>query len=79
MKIVIMKNNALGQIKWEQMVFFGNPEFGCELQPIDFAGVAQACGMARLHQSRNPATCSGTLREALVRRSRFGGGRRGHQ
>ncbi len=43
-KIVIIKNNSLGQIKWEQMVFSGNPEFGCELQPIDFAKFAEACG-----------------------------------
>jgi pyruvate dehydrogenase (quinone) len=43
-KIVIMKNNTLGQIKWEQMVFLGNPEFGCELTPINFAEFARACG-----------------------------------
>ena len=43
-KIVIVKNNTLGQIKWEQMVFLGNPEYGCELQPIDFAFFARACG-----------------------------------
>jgi pyruvate dehydrogenase (quinone)/pyruvate oxidase len=42
--VVIVKNNTLGQIKWEQMVFLGNPEFGVELQPIDFAKVAEACG-----------------------------------
>ena len=27
-KIVVIKNNALGPIKWEQMVFIGNPEYG---------------------------------------------------
>ena len=43
-KVVIIKNNTLGQIKWEQMVFLGNPEYGCDLQPIDFAAVARACG-----------------------------------
>ena len=43
-KVVIIKNNTLGQIKWEQMVFLGNPEFGCDLQPIDFAAFARACG-----------------------------------
>jgi pyruvate dehydrogenase (quinone)/pyruvate oxidase len=43
-KVVIIKNNSLGQIKWEQMVFLGNPEFGCELEPIDFAAFARACG-----------------------------------
>src|SRR5919198_2776985 len=30
-KVVIVKNNVLGQIKWEQMVFLGNPEYGVEL------------------------------------------------
>jgi pyruvate dehydrogenase (quinone)/pyruvate oxidase len=34
-KIVVIKNNTLGQIKWEQMVFLGNPEYGCDLNPID--------------------------------------------
>jgi len=43
-KIVIIKNNVLGQIKWEQMVFLGNPEFGCELEPMDFVKFAEACG-----------------------------------
>ncbi|HUI83518.1 MAG TPA: thiamine pyrophosphate-dependent enzyme [Candidatus Binatia bacterium] len=43
-KIVIVKNNTLGQIKWEQMVFLGNPEYGVELAPIDFAAFARACG-----------------------------------
>jgi thiamine pyrophosphate-dependent acetolactate synthase large subunit-like protein len=36
-KVVVIKNNSLGMIKWEQMVFLGHPEYGCELQPIDFA------------------------------------------
>jgi pyruvate dehydrogenase (quinone)/pyruvate oxidase len=26
-KLVVIKNNTLGQIKWEQMVFLGNPEY----------------------------------------------------
>jgi pyruvate dehydrogenase (quinone)/pyruvate oxidase len=42
--VVIIKNNTLGQIKWEQIVFLGNPEYGCELHPIDFAKFAEACG-----------------------------------
>ncbi len=44
--VVIFKNDTLGQIKWEQMVFLGNPEYGCDLQPIDFVKVAEACGGA---------------------------------
>jgi len=43
-KVVIMKNNVLGMIKWEQMVFLGNPEYGVSLQPIDFVKFAEACG-----------------------------------
>src|SRR5437667_11380887 len=43
-KVFVIKNNSLGMIKWEQMVFLGNPEYGCELQPINFAMIAQACG-----------------------------------
>ena len=43
-KVVVIKNNTLGQIKWEQMVFLGNPEYGVELQPIDFVKFAEACG-----------------------------------
>ncbi|MHB1561127.1 MAG: thiamine pyrophosphate-dependent enzyme [Isosphaeraceae bacterium] len=43
-KVVIIKNNTLGQIKWEQMVFLGNPEYEVALQPIDFVKFAEACG-----------------------------------
>jgi pyruvate dehydrogenase (quinone) len=45
-KVVVIKNNVLGEIKWEQMVLGGNPEFGIDLEPIDFAGVARSCGIA---------------------------------
>ncbi len=31
-KVVIVKNNTLAMTKWEQMVFLGNPEYGCELR-----------------------------------------------
>ena len=44
--VVVIKNNTLGMIKWEQMVFLGNPEYGVDLQPIDFVQFAQACGGA---------------------------------
>ncbi len=44
-KIIVIKNNSLGQIKWEQMVFLGNPEYVCDLQPIDFVTVAKGFGV----------------------------------
>jgi pyruvate dehydrogenase (quinone) len=62
--VVVIKNNSLGQIKWEQIAFLGNPEFGCDLQPIDFAGVAQACGI-RGYTIVDPSNCAAVLREAL--------------
>jgi pyruvate dehydrogenase (quinone) len=63
-KVVIVKNNTLGMIKWEQMVFLGNPEYGCELQPIDFAAFARACGGTGFSVA-DPAECGATLDEAL--------------
>jgi pyruvate dehydrogenase (quinone) len=40
---VILKNNSPAEVKFEQREL-GNPEFGCELSPIDFVAYAQACG-----------------------------------
>ena len=65
LKIVINKNNSLGQIKWEQMVFLGNPEFGCELEPIDFAMLARAFG-AKGYTIDDPAQCGAILDQALA-------------
>jgi pyruvate dehydrogenase (quinone)/pyruvate oxidase len=63
-KIVVIKNNTLGQIKWEQMVFLGNPEYVCDLQPIDFATVARGFGVAGFTVD-DPAQCGEVLRHAL--------------
>jgi pyruvate dehydrogenase (quinone) len=63
-KIVIVKNNVLGQIKWEQMVFLGNPEYGVELHPIDFAAFARACGGTGF-TIEDPKICGDVLGEAL--------------
>jgi pyruvate dehydrogenase (quinone) len=63
-KVVVMKNNTLGQIKWEQMMFLGNPEYECDLQPIDFAKVAEGMGLRGLRIEK-PAECSSTLESAL--------------
>ena len=44
LKVLVLKNSMLNQIAWEQMMFLGNPQFGCELQAIDFAMAAEAMG-----------------------------------
>jgi pyruvate dehydrogenase (quinone) len=63
-KIIVVKNNTLGQIKWEQMVFLGNPEYGVELHPIDFAAFARACGGSGFTID-DPAACGRILAQAL--------------
>jgi pyruvate dehydrogenase (quinone) len=63
-KIVIVKNNSLGQIKWEQMAFLGNPEYECDLTPIQFADFARACGGAGFTID-DPNTCGDILDRAL--------------
>ena len=43
-KVIIIKNNTLGMIRWEQMAFLGNPEYAVEFTPINFAKFAESCG-----------------------------------
>ncbi len=64
-KVIVIKNNVLGEIKWEQMVQEGNPQFGVELQPIDFAAFAKACGAAG-YTIDEPGQAEAVLREALA-------------
>jgi pyruvate dehydrogenase (quinone) len=64
-KVIVIKNNTLGQIKWEQMVFLGNPEYVCDLQPIDFAAAARAFGTAGFTCER-PQDMGRVLDEALA-------------
>ena len=44
-KIIIFKNNSFGMIKWEQIAIEGNPEYGVDLHPINFAAFARCCGV----------------------------------
>ena len=63
-KVIVIKNNALGQIKWEQMVLDANPEYGVDLQPIDFVKVAEGCGVAGF-SIEDPKDAESVLRKAL--------------
>ncbi len=63
-KIIVIKNNTLGMIKWEQMVFLGNPEYACELQPIDFAAVARGFGLPAF-TVEDPVECGAVLAQAM--------------
>jgi len=47
------------------MVFLGNPEYVCDLQPIDFATVARGFGVQGFTID-DPADCGEVLRRALA-------------
>jgi pyruvate dehydrogenase (quinone) len=64
-KVIIIKNNVLGEIKWEQVVLEGNPQYGVQLQPIDFEAHAKACGAAG-YTIENPKDVEKTLKAALA-------------
>lgn len=63
-KVIIIKNNVLGMIRWEQMAFLGNPQFGVEFTPIDYAKFAEACGGTG-YTLREPDEVKPVLNEAM--------------
>jgi pyruvate dehydrogenase (quinone) len=65
-KIIVVKNNVLGMIKWEQLAMEGNPQYGVQLQPINFADFARACG-AEGYTVEDPGQVPHVLREAFSR------------
>jgi pyruvate dehydrogenase (quinone) len=66
-KVFVMRNNVLAQIKWEQIVMEGAPEFGVDLPHIDFSMIARACGIASF-RLENPKDAETIVRQALHRR-----------
>lgn len=68
-KVVIIKNNTLGMIRWEQMAFLGNPEYVVEFSPMDFAKYAEACG-GRGYSIREPSEVQPIIRQAFSERNK---------
>jgi pyruvate dehydrogenase (quinone)/pyruvate oxidase len=64
-KLIVLKNNTLGLIKWEQMIFLGNPEYGVDFAPVDFVKVAEGCGAKAVH-IEDPTSCGEQLKQALA-------------
>lgn len=60
-KVVVLNNNAMGWIKWEQAVFWDGKFQSTDLSNVDFAAVARGLGCAGLQVSE-PAD----LRDALT-------------
>jgi len=63
-KVIVIQNKELGQIKWEQLVFMGNPEYGVDFEPIDHVKFAEACG-GRGFRIDDPSQCRAVLEQAL--------------
>jgi pyruvate dehydrogenase (quinone)/pyruvate oxidase len=63
-KVIVMRNDVLGLIKWEQMAFLGNPQFGVELAGVDFSKVAEACGLRGI-RIEDPARVGEQMKDAL--------------
>src|SRR5919206_265491 len=63
-KVIILKNNTLGMIRWEQMGFLGNPEYGVEFTPIDFAGFAENCG-GKGYRIKKPEDVKSVMQSAM--------------
>ncbi|MFL5815154.1 MAG: thiamine pyrophosphate-dependent enzyme [Bdellovibrionia bacterium] len=63
-KVFVLHNDTLGQIKWEQIVMLGNPQYVCDMETIDYAGVARACGAVGL-TIRDPKDCGEVVQQAF--------------
>ncbi len=63
--VIVVRNDSLGQIKWEQLMFLGNVEYECDLQPIDFVRAAEAFGMRAWRVERSE-DCGAVLDAALA-------------
>lgn len=65
LKIVVLRNDTLGSVRWDQLVFAGIPDYGCELEPVDFALVARGFGLQAVTLHR-PEECSEVLARAMA-------------
>lgn len=63
--VVVIDNRSLGMIKWEQMVFLGNPSYGTDLPKIDFVQFAESQGVKGFF-IEDPDKAVGTLKDALA-------------
>src|SRR5918994_3624104 len=66
-KVIVIKNNTLGMIRWEQMGFLGNPEFGVEFTPINWVKFAEACG-GKGYDIQEPNEVKSKLHQAMKER-----------
>lgn len=61
-KVIVIKNNTLGMIRWEQIGFFGDP--GVEFSPIDWIKFAEACG-GKGYSIKEPSEVKSIMHQAM--------------
>ena len=67
-KVIVIKNNTLEMIRWEQTSFLGNPEYGVEFSPIDFARFAEACG-GKGYSIKEPSEINSIMHQAMLEKN----------
>jgi pyruvate dehydrogenase (quinone)/pyruvate oxidase len=67
-KVIVIKNDTLGMIRWEQMGFLGNPEFGVEFSAIDWVKFAEACG-GKGYAIKEPNEVNSIMHQAMAERN----------
>ena len=65
LKLLVLRNDTLGSVRWDQSMFAGNPEYGCDLQPVDFAAVARGFGLAAFTLDQ-PEECGEVMAHAMA-------------
>jgi thiamine pyrophosphate-dependent acetolactate synthase large subunit-like protein len=63
--VVVLRNDSLALEIWEQNALLGHPQMGNDLHPVEFAAVAEACGLRGV-KLEDPAEAEKVLSEALA-------------
>lgn len=63
--VVVLRNDSLALEIWEQNALLGNPQMACDLHPVDFAKVAEGCGLTSFRIEK-AGEAKDALREALA-------------
>jgi pyruvate dehydrogenase (quinone) len=62
--VIVVNNGSLAMEVFEQNALLGNPQFACQLSPVNFAQVAEGCGL-RGYRLEDPADATKVLADAL--------------
>lgn len=64
-KLLVLRNDALAAVRWDQVVFAGTQEYACDLQPVEFTTVARGFGLTAFTIDR-PEECGEVMEQAMA-------------